>query len=439
MAEDPSPNHDGNDRQPREALSAAVRSSDAAQVAQVLDRFPRLRDILDEALVPDHAFGATPLLAAVSQGNREMVDVLLRAGADIDARSHWWAGSFGVLDAGNDLAAFLIERGATVDINAAARLGMLDRVRALLAANPDAVHARGGDGQTPLHVAATVAIAELLVDHGADIDARDVDHESTPAMYAVRDRQDVARMLVARGARTDILLAAALGDLPRVRQHLDADPDSVWTSVSDEWFPKINPRSGGVIYNWTLGGDKTAHLVARDFGHAQVFELLMERSSPGLQLIVLAEIGDEDRFRSTLAAHPDAVASLDDRGVSRLPSAARSEKRLAVQLMAAGGWPIDARGRHGGTALHWAAWHGHAAMVGDLLGYGASTSIVDHDHGGTPLDWAIHGSVNGWRCRTGDYAATVDALLRAGAAPPADVDGSDAVRAVLLKHRGGQS
>ncbi len=165
----------------------------------------------------------------------------------------------------------------------------------------------------------------------------------------------------------------------------------------------------------------------------------MQRSTPGLQLIVAAEIGDEERYRSIRAAHPGAIEALDDRGRSRLPNAARNEQRQAVKLMAAGGWPIDARGQHGGTALHWAAFHGDAAMVADLLAHGASTSIVDHDHGGTPLGWAIHGSLHGWRCRTGDYPATVDALLRAGAAPPADVDGSDAVRAVLLKHRGGQS
>ena len=75
------------------------------------------------------------------------------------------------------------------------------------------MHARGGDGQTPLHFATTIDVAQLLLDHGADIDARDVDHESTPAQCMVRDRQEVARYLVSRGCRTDILMAAALGDL----------------------------------------------------------------------------------------------------------------------------------------------------------------------------------------------------------------------------------
>ena len=51
------------------------------------------------------------------------------------------------------------------------------------------MHARGGDGQTPLHFASTVEVAEFLLENGAEIDARDVDHESTPAQYMLRVEQ----------------------------------------------------------------------------------------------------------------------------------------------------------------------------------------------------------------------------------------------------------
>ena len=50
--------------------------------------------------------------------------------------------------------------------------------------------------------------------------------------------------------------------------------------------------------------------------------------------------------------------------------------------------------------------------------------------------WATHGSENGWNCQTGDYAGTVEALLTAGAKPPAKLAGSPAVREVLLRHGG---
>ncbi len=73
----------------REALASAVRADNVAEVRSVLLQYPALKAGLDDPMQPDHAFGATPLLAAVYNGNREMVDVLLHAGASIDARSHW--------------------------------------------------------------------------------------------------------------------------------------------------------------------------------------------------------------------------------------------------------------------------------------------------------------------------------------------------------------
>ena len=79
-----------------------------------------------------------------------MIDVLLAAGADVNARSQWWAGGFGLLHTADpELAAYAIERGAVVDVHAAARLGRLDRLRELIEGDPRRVHARGGDGQTP--------------------------------------------------------------------------------------------------------------------------------------------------------------------------------------------------------------------------------------------------------------------------------------------------
>lgn len=73
-----------------------------------------------------------------------MIDLLLSSGADINGRSHWWAGGFGVLDDGRGLADFLIARGARIDAHAASRLGMLDKLCELVAADPGVVAVRGG-------------------------------------------------------------------------------------------------------------------------------------------------------------------------------------------------------------------------------------------------------------------------------------------------------
>lgn len=418
-----------------DTLLEAIRTNNAMEVAAALEQHPEWRKTLDDPL-PGYSFGGTALLAAVHNRNREIIDVLLRAGADINARSDWWAGSFGVLDGASGLEEFLIERGARVDAHAAARLGMIDRLRDLVSADAGAVHARGGDGQTPLHFASSVEIAEHLLANGADMNARDIDHESTPAQYMARERQEVARYLVSRGCGTDLLLASALGDLELVRRHLDAEPDSIRMSVFEEWFPKRDERSGGTIYIWVLGADVTAHQVAREFGHEEVFRLLMERSPEELKLALACELGDEALFRDMLGKRPDVAAALANAERRRLISAAHSNNTNVVRLMLEAGWPVETRGSDGATAMHWAAFHGNAEMAREILRYRPPLEVEDFSYRAKPMGWAVHGSLYGWHCKTGDYAGVVTALLDAGAkAPAGEVEASEAVLGVLEGRR----
>ncbi len=420
---------------PIESLAGALKSGKLAVVSEVLARFPSLGSRLDEP-VPGGAFGATPLIIAVERADRELVDLLLAAGADINQRSHWWAGGFHVLEDDHGLADFLIARGATLDANSAAKLGRLEDLRAIVAADPSAVYQRGGDGQTPLHVAPTVAVAEFLLDHGADIDARDVDHESTPAQYLVSSHADVARLLVARGAQTDILMAAALGDLERVRGFLDTDPASVHTTVSETYFPKRNVHAGGCIYIWTLGQAKTAHNVASEFGHEGVFELLMERTPDALKLALACELGDEAKFAAMLEAQPDLARTLGKDELRKLPFAAQNDNVQAVRRMLAAGWPPDTTAQRGATALHWAGFHGNAAMAREILKYRPSLETKEKDYGLTALGWTIYGSLHGWHAQRGDYSGVLELLLDAGAQAPKlepSLEASEAVLAVLRR------
>lgn len=85
--------------------------------------------------------------------------------------------------------------------------------------------------------------------------------------------------------------------------------------------------------------------------------------------------------------------------------------------MLAAGWPVDTRGEYRMTPLQWAAWHRNAAMVREIL-RSHQLELKDHDQGVTALGGALHGSENGWHRETGDYVATVEALLDAGAKAP---------------------
>jgi ankyrin repeat protein len=343
------------------------------------------------------------------------------------------------------MAAFLMERGAVLDAHAAARLGMLEKLQQLVTADAGLVGAPGFNGQTPLHFASTVEIAQYLLEHGADIDVCDLQHESTPAQHMLRvvqarhyprDRQEVTRHLVAAGCRTDILMAAALGDLQLVRRHVDAGPECIRTRVSEAYFPKQDPRSGGTIYIPIFGPQRTPHMVARDFGHEDVLQFLMERTPEDVKLTQACELGDEGAFRALLAGNPNLIETLSDDDRRRLPDAAQNNNANAVRLMLAAGWPVDAKGEYQMTPLQWASWHGNAEMVREILRHHPKLEL-SCQHEITALGSALHGSENSWHRQTGDYAATVEALLDAGAKAPKltdDLEASQEVRDVLRRY-----
>jgi len=405
---------------------AAFESNDAAKVRGVLSRYPALKEMINEPLGPFDS----PVIIHVKSA--AVLDALLEAGADINARSQWWAGGFGLLDwAPPEVATYALERGATPTIHAAARLNRLEELHAFVARDPALVHARGGDGQTPLHMASTVDAANVLMDAGADLDARDVDHESTAAQYMLGARQDVAAHLVRRGCRTDLLMTAALGDLARTRQHLDADPACIGMRVDGQWFPMANPRAGGTIYNWTLESHASAHQVAKRFNHADVLELLFERTDPVSRVAEACLLEDGAAARSFLAAVPSFAGALSPAQRQLVAHAARNNKTVAVSLMLECGWPVDARGQHEGTPLHWAGFHGNAEMVREILRFNPPLEATDRDFKATPLGWTMYGSEHGWYVSTGKHAEVIELLLHAGASRPAAVSGNAAVREVL--------
>ena len=100
-----------------EALAEAIHAVQADDMA-------RVRRLLADSSVssginqPIGSFDSPVIIHVKSRG---LLDVLLEAGADINARSNWWAGGFGLLDwAPPDVAKYAIERGATITIHAAA-------------------------------------------------------------------------------------------------------------------------------------------------------------------------------------------------------------------------------------------------------------------------------------------------------------------------------
>jgi ankyrin repeat protein len=420
-------------RSPAELFKAAVEAGDADQVRQLLQSHPDLVAAINEPM-----FGFKSAAVHVARANLELLDLLLAHGADLNARTGWEKGGFGVLEqVSPDEAAPLIARGARIDVWAAANLGMMAELAALIAGDPSLVDAKGGDGKRPLHFARSIEIARYLLEHGAEIDALDDDHDSTPAQHLIGDRPDVAKFLVARGARSDLLLAAALGDVDLVRRHLDADPDAIAMRVDQDWLPMIDTAAnGGHIYQWTLGFHVSALDIARKRGHAKVLDLLLERAPPLDRLLDALWRGDGAGADAILAADPQLVAHAPGKALRQVADAARNNNPAAVNAMLRRGFRVTALSQHGGTPLHWAAFHGNADMMRDVLRYDPPIDTQDRQFRGTAMDWLIHGALEPWGFSSGQHVACARLLLGAGArVDEASLPtGHDAVDQVLREH-----
>jgi ankyrin repeat protein len=138
----------GARRETAARLLAAGAVADACAAAS-MDRADLLKKILHDDPSRVHERGGdgqTPLHFARS---REIADILIGAGADLDARdvdhrstaAEWMAGDR------SELAEYLVDRGASADIFLVAALGLTSRVKAMLDRDPTLLDLRTSQGE----------------------------------------------------------------------------------------------------------------------------------------------------------------------------------------------------------------------------------------------------------------------------------------------------
>ena len=326
---------------------------------------------------------------------------------------------------------------------------MFERLRELVDRDPSLVHARGGDGKTPLHCARTVEIAQYLIDRGADIDARDVDHESTPAQYLVREAPDVARLLVERGAWFDIFIAVGLRDAGARRALSARRPRGARSSHRAGQVhgraqrqraatrEEIGDRRGD-IYRWVFDHNISAVEAAALLGYDDIVELLLRSRVAGAAAArrVRESRSRRRRGRGRRASGCRRAASRADQ-MRLIADKAHANDTAAVALMLDLGFDPRVRGPR---PRRRASLGGLSRQCRDgalLLRHDPPIGVRDSRHGGTPLDWCVYGAVRRvGKDRAGDFAATVRLLLDAGEhVDPSDLPtGRDDVDAVLRAH-----
>jgi len=265
----------------------------------------------------------------------------------------------------------MAHQNADQPVHEAALAGLADELSKMLAGDASLIDAKGIDARTPLHCAGTVAVAALLLDHGARIDARDDDHDSTPAQWRIGESPDVARFLLERGAKADIFLAAVLGDLALAERLVGADRTCLADRIGKPpHFPPLGYEGrGGTIYQWTLRFNSYPHQIALLKGHQDMFDFLYAESDMRTRLLVNCVLARRAEAEAIAKEHPNIVPGLPDvdREVVAKYCWETNSDYAAVKLMLDLGFPVaHPEHSHGYTPLHNAAWEGSGDLV-DLL------------------------------------------------------------------------
>jgi ankyrin repeat protein len=220
------------------AMFVAARGGDLAGIRRLIARAPGLA-LVEYNYTP-------PIHFAVREGHRAIVELLIDRGADLAYRSYPFGDSLLTIADDHehaDVAALLrshlaqrfrIKDGARAIIDAA-EAGNIEKVKAELARDPNLAASANETGDTALHRAARrrhLAIVRLLLDAGADPDAirgdgyRPIHAASIFNLTAGGlhpEAREIAELLLARGARYTMFLAALMGDAAFVRDALARD------------------------------------------------------------------------------------------------------------------------------------------------------------------------------------------------------------------------
>lgn len=337
--------------------------------------------------------GSTPLRCAVDCGNLEIADYLLECGAD----SSEFLGGVGLLHAAaqnghREIVELLLKHGLDLEIKSenewtplacAAREGKHD-VASLLLEHGANISAQDSDGWTPLMRGALgghLRLAEMLLKHGADISNQDFDGLNALMAAASQGHTELVEYLLKQGAELD----------HRDKDGVTAVLEATQSGRTDTVAVLLN--HGADVTTPCCDGYITLHA---SVSHVPIMQRLLDH---GVDIETKDVNGWTVLREAVFMGVYDSVAFLLSRGANAsttgfsgytpLHSAAALNKVRIIQALLDHGVDIEEKGPRGLTALRNAAMEGRYEATTYLLSRGANASATCNS-GYTPLHSAAY-------------------------------------------------
>lgn len=350
-----------------------------------------------------NADGQTALMVVARTGRVDAARLLVKYGAKVNAVERWrgqtalmWA----VAQKQPAMVAELVKAGA--DVNARSTVNNWERQ---VTAEPRAIYRPAG-GLTPLLYAARegcVECARLLVDAGAEINLADPEKISPLLMAVMNGQWDTAQYLIKKGAnpnqwdfwgRAPLYAAVDLNTIPR-----GGRPD--WPSLDETTPLQV------VEMLLAAGANPNAQLKLsppfRNIGNDRGLDgMLTTGATP---LLRAAKALDAPAIAALLAKGAD-ISLANSRGITPIMAAAglgsvdadtrgfylsedtQQRSIESLKLLIKAGGDINSKDSRGLTPLHEAARWGWNDVVQFLVANGADLNAKDN-RGNTPIDSAL--------------------------------------------------
>ena len=323
----------------------------------------------------------TALHYAVQRKHADVVQVLIDAGADIEAKDDTGSSPLHLASIEGELTTvkMLVEAGADVRatdtkrvtcLMLAAYYGHTDTVRYLVSLPELDLNHQGSKNDTALHSAVQrkhADVVQVLIDAGADIETKNVQGHSPLHLASISRELTTVKMLVKAGADvratdtnrvTCLMFAAYYGHTDTVRYLVG--------------LPEVDLNHQG-------GHNRTALHVAVQAKHGDVVQVLIDAGAD--------------------------IDTKDDDGRSPLHLASISGELTTMKMLVKAGADVRATDAETATCLMVAAYHGHT----DTVRYLVSLQEVDLNHQQYRNKTALHFAVNK------KHADVVQVLIDAGA------------------------